>query len=411
MVKRIGILVALFCFVISCIAESTVSPSLNIRTLKVGNADNFDAPPVLRMGSDDRILISFDEIGEQPSYLQYKLIHCNRDWEPSALIESEYVEGFNSVDIEDFAFSTATYVHYVNYHIEIPDPDGRLRILHSGNYRLQVYDPLDPDVILLEARFRVSENIATIAGHYDARTDRGYNSEWQQLYIIAGVDLSDGSNPYNDYRLEVLQNDRPLTLRTIPSAQRVNGNRLIYEHLPQLVFPARNEYRRFESVSNSFPGMNVDSLKYMGSNYHVWLKPDYPKADREYVFDKTQHGRFLVREYNSTDSDIGADYITVHFLLQTDSPVDGEIYVDGEMTGGRFDEKNRMKYDEETGAYTLEMPLKQGAYNYQYLVKRQDGTIAPLDGNKWETDNQYSALLWFRPPGSRAERLIGAETF
>ena len=40
------------------------------RTLKVETADNFMAPPVIRMGTDDRITIKFDEIGEDNSYLE-----------------------------------------------------------------------------------------------------------------------------------------------------------------------------------------------------------------------------------------------------------------------------------------------------------------------------------------------------
>ncbi len=403
-------LLILLVLIASAVNCAHAGSDTRFRSIKVTNADLFDAPPILRMGTDDRLIITFDEIGEQPSYLQYRLLHCNADWQPSALIESEYLEGFNSVDIEDFAFSTATFIHYVNYRIEIPDPQSRLRILHSGNYILQVYDPLDPDEILLQTRFRVSQNAAAIAGRYDARTDRGFNDEWQQLYLSATVDLSTGANPYNDFKMQVLQNDVASSMREIPSPQRVNGNKLIYEHLPQLIFPAGNEYHRFESVSNSFPGMNVDSLYYLGGNYHVWLKPDVPMAEREYRYDQTQHGRFLVREYNASDSDIAADYITVHFLLEMDENEDWEIYVDGEMTGGKLDSRNRMTYDSVAGAYTLQLPLKQGAYNYRYLVRYKDGSIHPLDGNKWETGNQYTMLLWHRPPGSRADMLIGAET-
>lgn len=379
------------------------------RTLKVANVSVFDAAPVIRMGSSDRIEILFDEIGEDNSYLEYRLIHCNADWQPSALIESEYIDGFNAVRIEDYAFSSATYVHYVNYRIELPNED--MPVIRSGNYLLQVYDPDHPDDILLQARFRVSENSAAIAGGYNARTDRGYNDRWQQLEVAATVDREDGGNPYTDYRLEILQNNRQLTDRIITTPARVNGNQLIYDHLQQLIFPASNEYRRFESVSNQFPGMNVDSLRYMGTNYHVWLKPDEPRAWSEYVYDSTQHGRFMVREWNATDSNIGADYITVHFLLDSQYIDGAEIYVDGEMTNGMFTDANRMTWTPQAGVYTLQMPLKQGAYNYQYLLRMPDGTFQPLDGDKWQTCNQYDILLWERKPGERADRLIGYEVF
>lgn len=381
--------------------------SPRFKTLKVQNMDIFDAPPVMRFGSEDRLEITFDEIGDDNSFLEYRLLHCNADWQPSSLLDSEFLAGFNAVRIEDYAFSTATFVHYVNYRIEIPNEE--TGILRSGNYLLQVYNPDEPDETLLQARFRVSENSATIVSGYNARTDLGFNDSWQQVWATATVELGDGSNPYNDYRLEVTQDNDDRTRRTLPVPSRVNGNQLVYDHNPQLIFPAGNEYLRFESLSNQFPGMKVDSLRYEGTNYHVWLKPDYPRAEREYQFDRTQHGRFIVREYNSTDSNIGADYITVHFLLEMDRLPGAEIYVDGEMTNGLLTDRNRMEYDGTKGVYTLQLPLKQGAYNYRYLVKDLDGKVKSLDGDKWETGNQYEVSLWKRRPGDRADSLIGVE--
>lgn len=383
--------------------EKIFSP--RFRTLKTQNIDLFDAPPVIRMGTNDLLEITFDEIGEDNSYLEYRLVHCNADWQPSALVDVEYLDGFNAVKIEDYAYSTATFVHYVNYRIEIPGEN--TRILRSGNYLLQVYDPDAPEEVLLQTRFQVSENTATVAGEYNARTDRGFNDTYQQVSLAVKADISEGANPYSDFRMEIMQNGRELTKRTMPMPSRVNGNMLLYEHNPLLIFPAGNEYLRFESVSNRFPGMRVDSLKYMGTNFHVWLKPDYPRAHSEYQYDQTQHGRFLVREYNATDSNIGADYITVHFFLDRERMPGSEIYVDGEMTHGEFGDANRMTYSAEKGGYVLELPLKQGAYNYQYVVKGPDGEYRLLDGDKWQTGNQYTVSIWERRPGERADRLVG----
>lgn len=384
----------------------------NFRTLKVQVDDNFMGPPVIRMNTNDRIIINFDEIGEDNSYLEYRLIHCNADWQPSRLVESEYVDGFNSVRIEDYAFSYATFVHFVNYQIVLPNDD--MRIKHSGNYLLQVYDPDDPERTILQTRFQVSENSVSVSGDVTTRTDRGHYSDWQQLGFIVNTKGLGQINPYQDLIVEVDQNMRETTLRRIPAPLRVDAQNVIYEHLDNLIFPASNEYRRFESVSNSFPGMNVDSLHYMGSNYHVWLKPDKPRTNAQYSYDRTQHGRFLVREYNSEDSNLGADYITVHFRLDTPELADADVYVDGEFTHGLFSADNLMKYNPDLQAYTAEIPLKQGAYNYQYVVRKHNGDATPapgpIEGNKYETENEYGIKVYFRPPGARADRLVGASS-
>lgn len=377
------------------------------RTLKTEVEDNFMSPPVIRLGTNDRILVKFDEIGEDNSYLEYRLIHCDADWQPSRLIESEYLEGFNSVRIEDYAYSTATFVHYVNYLIAFPNEE--LQIKHSGNYLLQVYDPERPEETLLQTRFQVTENRARIEGNVTSRTDMGHNTYWQQLAFEIDCQGIGEFNPYQDIIVYVTQNDREATKRRIMTPLRVSGDKIIYEHLNDLVFGASNEYRRFESVSNSFPGMRVDSLRYMGSNYHVWLKVDEPRQSASYSYDQTQHGRFLVREYNSTDSDIGADYITVHFLLECPELPAYDIYLDGEFTHDRMDKENQLTYDHRVGGYVAEVPLKQGAYNYQYVTRsRQTGEISTstIEGDKYETLNEYGIAVYFRPPGARADRLI-----
>lgn len=395
------------------------------RTLKISNPDNFMAPPVIRLNSPDRLVITFDEIGEDNRYLQYRFIHCNADWQPSRLIESEYVEGFNIADIQDFAYSENTFVHFVNYRIEIPEAG--MQPLTSGNYLLQVFDQDTPDNTLLQIRFMVSEDSAIIDGGATPRTDMGHNAEWQQLDFAVTLPDLKNVNPYQDIIIDMSQNGTEISRRQLKRPQRLDGNTLIYQHLPELMFAAGNEYRRFESVSNSFNGMNVETLNYGGSNYHVQLKPDHQRALRNYEYDQTQHGRFLVREYNATDSDLGADYITVSFLLEMPEQRGTDIYVDGEMTLNRFDAANRMVYDPEKGAYRLALPLKQGAYNYRYLAFpantnpmksapstfTTNGLLSPtaiVEGNKYETSNEYWIGVYYRKPGSRADRLIGFST-
>lgn len=397
----------------------------SFRTLKISNPDNFMAPPVIRMNSSDRLVITFDEIAEDNRYLQYRLIHCNYDWQPSRLVESEYVDGFNIADISDFAFSENTFVHFVNYRIEIPEPG--MQPLVSGNYLLQVFDSEQTDETLLQVRFMVSEDSAIIKGYASGRTDMGHNAEWQQLDVAVTLPELRGANPYQDIILTMVQNGSDLSYRSLTRPQRVEGSTLIYQHFPELVFPAGNEYRRFESVSNGFAGLNVDSLHYGGSNYHVWLKKDMPRALRSYEYDSTQHGRFVVREYNATDSDLGADYITVNFMLDLPEQRGMDIYVDGEMTHNRFDTSNRMIYDPASRCYRLAMPLKQGAYNYRYLAfphnynpqsisgrpYNSNGQLNPtsiVEGNKYETSNEYWTGVYFRPHGARADRLIGFTT-
>lgn len=381
-----------------------------VRTLTVTNPDNFMAPPVIRLGTSDRLNINFDIIGEDALYLRYRLLHCNADWQPSRLMESEYIDGFNEVEVEDYAFSSNTYIHYVNYNITFPNPD--LPIIASGNYLVQVYPEYLPDEILLQARFSVSEQLVTVAGGVTTRTDKGADRDYQQLYLSVNTSALPGINPYQDIILSVTQNNRPETNVFVEHPIRVEGNNLIFEHIPQLIFEAGNEYRRFETVRTDYPGMHVEKTDFIDGLWQAFLQTDKSRVNKSYVFDSTQHGRFKVDEYNSSEPDLSADYVMVHFTLDPDEIPRGKVYVDGDFTNHRFGEDNLMKYNWEDGMWHAEIPLKQGSYNYQYVVvpdnPRDPISSAAIEGNKYETNNEYLVNVFLRLPGARADRLSGS---
>lgn len=379
-----------------------------LRTMKVMKEGDFMSPPSIRLGSDERIIISFDEWSEDYSDLQYRLIHCGPDWKPSGLLESEYLDGFNIADIDDWAFSSNTFVHFVNYRIELPND--RMDPLLSGNYILEIFERDNPDETIGEARFSITEHTADVRVSASSRTDLGLNTEWQQLelkVVPTDVDIDD---PYSMLRVDITQNGVPYSTSILNTPSRIEGKEIIYSHQPELIFKAGNEFRRFETIRTNYNDMHVDSMRFLSRNYHVWLTPDIERDSRQYSYDQTQQGRFLIREYNSTDSDLGADYVTVHFRLDTPEAVDADVYVEGEFTGYSHEDAFRMHYDYNQGAYLLETPLKQGSYNYRYVAVPRRGGRKPdpsiIEGNKHETRNEYRVQVWYRPISSRFSRLL-----
>ena len=187
----------------------------------------------------------------------------------------------------------------------------------------------------------------------------------------ASVDgeMSGISNPYSDILVRVDQNGREETARWLRNPTRVEGREDDLRASARLDISGLQRVPSFRIGEQRLSGNACRLSEIYGQQLSVWLKKDEPRMYREYEYDRTQHGRFLIREYNSTDSDLGADYITVHFFLETDRVPDAEVYVDGEFTHGQYTESNRMTYDPTAGAYRVAIPLKQGAYNYQYVVR------------------------------------------
>ena len=139
-------------------------------------------------------------------------------------------------------------------------------------------------------------------------------------------------------------------------------------------------------------------------------KTDRPRSFLDYIYDRTQYGRFTVRGSDVYDSETGADYMVVHFALQSPPLSGGKLYVDGEFTQHNFTGSNQMHYNSQTGCYEASLMLKQGAYNYQYLWVpdgSQVGKADEMEGNYYQTVNEYQILVYNRKRGERYDRLIG----
>ena len=378
------------------------------KTLQVKLEGNDYVPPVITLGSDDRVVISFDELTEEHSYLRYSLVHCNANWQPSGLVASEVVDGFNLGDVENYEYSQLTTTHYVHYSIALPNDEVKFTI--SGNYLLRVFPENDPDETFLQARFMVSEAKAGVVANVTSRTDVDYNDAHQQLSIEVDASKLNVQDMYSDLKIIVSQNSRIDNEVMVDKPLRVSMNKAYYEHLSPLIFKAGNEYRRMETVSVTYPGMGVERIQYVDPYYNMWLRNDQLRSTEQYLYDQTQHGRFTIREYNSSQSDIEADYVMTHFSLDLPEQTQYGIFLDGDFTHRRFDPESLMVFNRATGRYEKSLLLKQGAYNYQYLavpVGSMTGATAPIEGDFYETVNEYLVKVYYHRPGERYDRLVG----
>lgn len=371
----------------------------DIKSLRISDADNRLGQPILR--GNNRISINFDELAEDNRFLRYRLVHCNSDWQPSSLTEMDYVNGFNEAQVTDYRLSENTLAHYVNYNITLPNGD--MQPLVSGNYLVEIFDEDDPSTTLVQARFMVDEDITPIDMAVTSRTDFDYNGNHQQLSVKANLHGSKVENPYNDLKLIVVQNGRDYTRRELNHPLSVQSESAVYEHQKELIFPAGNEFRRFDIANTNYPGMGVESVRYTDPLYSAMLKIDEPRANQRYTYDQDQAGRFFPAEIYSDDADINADYVETFFTLSMPR-MSEEVMLDGDLTIGA---DPTMIYDETMGAYIKTLLLKQGMYNYRY---RTSSARNPIEGDHYETGNEYMALLYYCPPGASYERLIGSAT-
>lgn len=416
MKKRVYSLLFLLLFAFAGLASAQVKyftnvSSKQIKTLQVKVAGEMISEPYIALGGENQIEINFDGLGSGYSNYAYNVVHCNGDWTQSQLSPIEYMNGFQGMNIEDFANSTGTTTQYCNYQLLLPNDNIQFKV--SGNYAVQVYREDNPGQIIFTACFSVVEPMVKIAATISGNTDIDTNQSHQQVSFNINTQNFPVTYPQTDLKIFVYQDNRRDNAVTGLLPMSITENQIAYAYNRNLIFPAGNEYRRMEFLSTKFNGMHVENISYHNPYYNVELMTDHKRCNQTYQYDQDQDGRFFIRCSNCNDPDTEADYFIVHFTLASDQLPDGEVYLNGDIFNNVFDEKSRMPYNPETGQYEKSVLMKQGSYNYQYLFVPTGSTVGqtgPIEGNYYQTENEYNIYVYYCPMGARYDRLIGVTT-
>lgn len=380
----------------------------NIRTLQVVADDRWTSLPVIDLNGEERVNISFDEMSHAYRRFSYRIAHCDADWRESDVFETDYIDGFTNnltVSSDEQSLNMATL--YTHYTLQIPNDECRLKM--SGNYRVTITDD-ESGKDVARACFMVTERKMGVAMTMTTNTDIDYNRAHQQIALsiaYSGVNVTD---PDRQLSVITMQNNRWSTARKGIRPTTRRGDGLEWKHCRQLIFPATNEYRKFEYLDLHRNSLGVEHTDFDGQDYHVWLYTDTPRT--HYSYDEDADGAFYIRNTDNVSNNTETEYFVCHFTYRCEMPFDGDVYVNGQWTYDSLLPEYRMEYDPLQKLYHCAVTLKMGYYSYQYVMRKHDGTTVtlPADGNFSETQNTYSCLVYYRPIGGRADLLYGYAT-
>jgi Domain of unknown function (DUF5103) len=373
------------------------------------------------------ILLEFDHIGYDIQDYVFTIQHYNSDWTRSDLEDIEYIDGIKEDRITDVQSSINTLQPYTHYRLQL-DNTSTVRWTVSGNYILKIMDEDDDRAVVMTRRFMITEgkwrvdstSMVPIIDPTKILTHQeiDFNVRHDNFFI---------SNPQREVKTYILQNmrwDRMLgPIAPNPLISRRGG--LNYDYQNTIVLPAGKQWRYFDIRSIDVKLNNVYALMRKGGITHAVLELERDRHDQTY-FDAIEdlNGEFSIENRNINvlnrqlslidrgTSDLTIDYVKVWFSLQRQVPYeDHEVYVYGSLTDWSLKEEFKMIYDETSHTYGCSALLKQGYYNYQFMVIKK-GTWEPdpeedLEGNWHFTTNHYTFLFYYRQFGERYDRLMG----
>ncbi len=418
--KKLTLLIWALCTSMSLFAQNFDLPCGNlnykpeVQTVLLYADDNQLIDPVIPLEDMvERLTLSFDIIDGQGEVLNYTFIHCSHDWQPTEILRIQYASGFESDRIDDYAFSRNTLIEYVNYQLKFPKDD--MMPLISGNYLLVVFGDDFSDLYLTRRFMVVDEKAhigATVPRYPD---DLSLTDTHQQLNVKVNMTNYLSGNTQQFSSLTIRQNGRWDNAAEGLKPTYVYPDYISYEHHPQTVFEATNQYRRFNTSNFYFQSENLAHIRQTDYSFEIDIATCESRARKAYASYEDIHGeKFVYEENENLDSFTEADYCVVNFFYKSEAPLTHEdLYIMGALNDWRFDESNKMSYNYRLHGYTCSMVLKQGYYNFMFAtVDHMTGEIMTdlTAGNHWETNNVYKLYFYYYNSLKGYDELIGYST-
>ena len=149
---------------------------------------------------------------------------------------------------------------------------------------------------------------------------------------------------------------------------------------------------------------------------HAYLEQDKSRSAITYLQNPDLNGWFYTRNNREgTEGNVDADYVHTHFSLKRNSAIaTGDIYIYGALTDWQIKPEAKMSFNQLELQYEADLYLKQGLYNYMYVLV-QDGNeradMTFIEGSHFETENDFTILVYHRPLGLDYDKLISVGEF
>ncbi|SDG69013.1 protein of unknown function [Flavobacterium omnivorum] len=386
-------------------AEKEVAPPFNIKTISFVQNDK-NIIPIVKLG--EGFQLQFDDLFGNEANYYYEIIHCNYNWNPTEIPKNEYLEGFDNQRIQDYTNSFNTLQIYSHYKLAIPNQfTQQLKI--SGNYMLKILD--ENREVVFSRKFILYEDLVTVPIQVKrARTVSNIESKHNLDFTIRSNTIT-FQNPLRNVKVLLLQNGQlnsPIK-NIIP--QYTIGNDLIYKYDSETQFWAGNEFLFFENKEIRAASNNVARIDSNTAIYGSHLYTSAARTNFPYVFTQDVNGDFVVKNINAANSEIEADYAWVYFSLSAPTfRLNKNIYVTGMFNNYNNTPAYKMDYNPQKGIYEKAILIKQGFTNFQYVVADDKGVIDSenaIDGNFYQTENDYTILVYYRESIDRYDRIVG----
>lgn len=375
----------------------------SVRTVQLYEGADERNFPISTLRSGDQLTLEFDLMRQEGQPLSVYFQHADRTWSRD-LSPSQFLESYHNDKLLDYQRSQGTVVPYVHYEYRFPNDDIRFRV--SGNYVLRVTKQGQPDSVLFERPFFVTDDAGSLQMGTESIPVPGQRQ--QSVRPVARFDppAELRGDPFG-YTVCFVRNGR------LPDTRC--EERPLLAQQPTLTFEVDRD-RSFEpstadytvDLSNLCGGASIETTDRTVTPFQVLLEPDYAQFTGRDL-DANLNGQILIRGVLDTYANpaIRAEYVrtTFAFVPPNERPLSGKVVVAGSFSGMDANRGTRMQWQSDRRRYEGAVLLKQGRYQYFYsasdpLLRRTIRESQP------RRQNTYTAFVYYQDPSRRTDRLL-----
>lgn len=400
--KIISAILLLLTISLSAQNKNTINPPDHIKSIVLRSQAVNDYAPIVRLGQS--ILLEFDDLNADQHQYSYKIEHYDYNWELSNINSTEYIDGYNTDWIRNFEESFNTLQAYTHYRLQLPNEYTKIKI--SGNYMLTVLD--ENNGIVFSRPFIIYEPLVDVGVSVHRNRDIAtINTKHSVQFSINHPNLNI-NNPSMEIKPVIYQNTDWNTRIDNLKPQFYKGSQLLYKYVDGISFWAGNEFLFFDTKQIRTASNNVAKVE-LDDIFHTYLYIDEARGSKPYTLNPDINGNFVIRTIDDENNATEADYSQVYFKLESFADIgDNDVYIYGNFNGWQLTDENKLTYNERSGLYEGQLLLKQGFYNYTYVIKNNDEIDNhTIEGSFYQTENDYSVLVYYKPFGSRYDSVIG----
>lgn len=363
----------------------------------------------LRLASGEVLRIGFDVFGSSSRDLYYRLSYRRSDGSEAELLRSEALSALEEYYIDNAQLSLGTAMPYVHYEFDLSEES--LGFKYSGRYQVDIYEQGQEDKPIFCLPLYVYETVAKVEVQLKPSPKLTDRDKKQLVEVALSLPEDLAVAQPDELWLELRQNASSVgECVKLRQFGRRSPTMWYYEGAYAALFWGSNEYWSVEHLMRSAQGLGIQSRHNEGALECMSLYEQSQAQGQSYIARHDYDGLELIRSREPGISvSTEGEYHIATFRLRAEEQSAYDLLLEGQAFDYLPLERKRLIYDRASACYQIDIPLKNGYQEYRYALVPKDPKQSypePIIGSHYATSNSYQVLVYYKPWGAKAERLL-----